>query len=57
MVRLKEILMPHGMKARLKESTGCSEVTIRFALRGVIDTEKSRLIRKRAIEMGGVYVK
>ena len=55
MVRLKEILVPHGMKARLKESTGCSEVTIRSALRGVIDTDKARLIRKRAIEMGGVY--
>ena len=55
MSKLKEILVPHGVKARLKQSTGCSEVTIRFALRGVMDTEKSRLIRKRALEFGGVY--
>jgi hypothetical protein len=55
MSKLKEILVPHGVKARLKADTGCSEVTIRFALRGVIDTEKSKLIRKRALEFGGVY--
>ena len=57
MARLKEILVPHGVKARLRADTGCSEVTIRFALRGAIDTEKSKLIRKRALEMGGVMMK
>lgn len=57
MARLKEILVPHGVKARLREDTGCSEVTIRFALRGAIDTDKSKLIRKRALEMGGVMMK
>lgn len=57
MARLKEILVPYGVKARLKADTGCSEVTIRFALRGAIDTDKSKLIRKRALEMGGVMMK
>ena len=53
----KEILVPHGVKIKLKESTGYSEVTIRFALKGFTDTESSKLIRKRALEMGGVMVK
>lgn len=57
MKRQKEILVPHGTRARLKTDTGCSEVTIRNALRGVTDTEKSVLIRKRALEMGGVMMK
>ena len=57
MARLREILVPHGVRARLKSDTGCSEVTIRNALRGVTDTDKSKLIRKRALEFGGVCVK
>lgn len=57
MGKLKEILMPHGMKVQLQKSTGVSGTTIRFALKGVIDTEASRLVRKRALEMGGVMVK
>lgn len=57
MRRQKEILVPHGVRAQLKQSTGCSEVTIRNALRGVTDTDKSKLIRKRALEFGGAYVK
>jgi hemerythrin superfamily protein len=57
MKRLKEILVPHGVKAKLKQATGHSEVTIRHALRGSVDTEVTRLIRKRAMEYGGVYTK
>lgn len=57
MSRLKEILVPHGVKAKLKQATGHSEVTIRYALRGSVDTEVTRLIRKRAMEYGGVYTK
>lgn len=53
----KEILVPHGVKAKLKEVTGYSEVTIRYALRGALDTEPAVLIRKRAMEYGGVMVK
>lgn len=57
MAKLKEILVPHGVKIKLKESTGYSEVTIRFALKGYTDTDASRLIRKRAMEMGGALAK
>lgn len=57
MKRQREILMPHGTKIKLKESTGYSEVTIRFALKGLLETDASKLIRKRAMEMGGVLAK
>lgn len=49
--------MPHGTKIKLKESTGYSEVTIRFALKGLLETDASKLIRKRALELGGVLAK
>lgn len=54
MKKKREILMPHGGKKKLKESTGYSEVTVKFALRGVIDGKAADLIRKRALELGGV---
>lgn len=57
MRKQKEILVPHGMKARLKKDTGYSETTIKFALRGAIDTEIAKTIRKRALEMGGVLAR
>lgn len=57
MKKPKEILVPHGVKIRLKESTGYSEVTIRHALKGFTDTEASKIIRKRALEMGGVLTR
>ena len=57
MRKLREIIMPHGMRTKLQKDTGISGTTIRLALKGVIDTEASRLVRKRAIEMGGVYCK
>lgn len=57
MRKLREILVPHGMKARLKKDTGYSETTIKFALRGVIDTDIAMTIRKRALEMGGALAR
>ena len=57
MRKLREIIMPHGMRTKLQKDTGISGTTIRFALKGVIDTEASRLVRKRAIELGGGYCK
>lgn len=57
MKKRKEILMPHGGKTRLKKLTGYSEVTVKFALRGVIEGEAADLIRKRALEIGGVMAK
>jgi hypothetical protein len=57
MGKLKEILVPYGVRKKLKDSTGHAECTIRFALKGFSDTESAKLIRKRAMEMGGVMVK
>lgn len=55
--RIKTIIMPHGSMQKLVKSTGAAECTCRNALRGVVDTELSRLIRKRALELGGVMAK
>lgn len=53
----KTIILPHGGMTRLVKSTGAAESTCRLALRGVTKTEYSELIRKRALELGGVMAK
>jgi hypothetical protein len=53
----KTIIMPHGGMQRLVKSTGSAECTCRNALRGVSNTELAMLIRKRALELGGVIAK
>jgi len=57
MARKREILVPHGLVKKLIQNTGLCEVTVRNALRGVTDTDNSTLVRKRALEMGGVIAK
>ena len=57
MKKLKTIILPHGGMTKLKKSTGAAESTCRNALRGVVDTAYSQLIRKRALELGGVLAK
>lgn len=53
----KTIILPHGAMTKLVKSTGAAESTCRNALRGVVDTEYARLIRKRALELGGVMAR
>ena len=53
----KTIILPHGAMTKLVKSTGAAESTCRNALRGVVDTELAMLIRKRALELGGVISK
>ena len=55
--KVKTIIMPYGGMQRLVKSTGSAESTCRNALRGVVDTELAALIRKRALELGGVMAK
>ncbi|WP_300878333.1 hypothetical protein [uncultured Bacteroides sp.] len=58
MKKLKEILVDHGVKEKLAKDCKASTITVRFALRGSVNTDLSRLIRKRAIDFyGGVYTK
>ena len=57
-MRKKEILLPWGAKTKLAKDTGLSEICVRDALRGITNTENSRLIRNRALKYyGGVEVK
>uniref|UniRef100_UPI004026D77D hypothetical protein n=1 Tax=Phocaeicola dorei TaxID=357276 RepID=UPI004026D77D len=58
MIKRRPIIVPHGSVRKIAKSVNCSEPTVRYALRGALDTNLALLIRKRAIEMvGGVEVK
>nr|DAX77424.1 MAG TPA: PURINE NUCLEOTIDE SYNTHESIS REPRESSOR/DNA Complex REGULATION, DNA-BINDING, REPRESSOR, PURINE [Caudoviricetes sp.] len=55
MARKKEIIVKHGVIKRIAKDVSVSEPTVRYALRGVIDTDIANTIRKRAIDLyGGV---
>lgn len=56
MARKREIIVPHGAIKKISEATKSSAPTVRYALRGIIDTDNANLIRKKAIELyEGVY--
>lgn len=55
--RLRRIILPHGGMQRLVKSTGSAESTCRNAIRGFVETDLAMLIRKRALELGGVLAK
>lgn len=56
-MKRKEIRVAYGIVKRLSIDCGCSEVTVRYALRGMQDTEKSRLVRDRAVRFyGGEFI-
>lgn len=58
MQRKKEIIVPHGAIKKIAKDTSNSEPTVRYALRGIIDTDNAKMIRKRAIEFyGGLTAK
>ncbi len=50
------ILTAHGDKKELMKIFKVSHVTVREALRGTIESDLSKKIRKAAIERGGVEV-
>lgn len=54
MSREMKIIMPYGGVKKVEKSTGFSKPTIRWALRGYAETKSAKLIRKRALELGGV---
>lgn len=49
-------MIGYGDAKLLQQSTGYSALTVRRALSGELDTEASKLIRKRAREMGCPYI-
>lgn len=48
------IIIEHSIRKRIKEDLNTSYPTIRSALLGITNTEKSRAIRKKALELGGI---
>jgi len=55
--KLKTIVMPHGGMKKLVQSTGAAEQTCKNAIRGISDTDYAKMIRKRALELGGVMAR
>ena len=55
MAERKEIIVKHGITKRIARELGCSPLTVRYALRGVTDSDLARKIRREAIKSyGGV---
>ena len=53
--KMNLIIVPHGAVKRIAQATGYSAETVKYALRGVRDTEATQIIRKLAIkEYGGL---
>lgn len=51
---MAEILMKHGDRRKLAEKFSVSEVTVRDALKFRTRSNVANMIRKAALEMGGV---
>lgn len=51
---MAEILMQYGERRKLADKFSVSEVTVREALKFRTRSSKANMIRKAAIEMGGV---
>ena len=51
-----EILMKRGERKRLMEDFNVSKPTVIAALRGESDTKLANMLRKAALERGGVIV-
>ncbi|WP_147401002.1 hypothetical protein [Bacteroides sp. OF04-15BH] len=51
---MAEILMVYGERRKLAEKFNVSEVTVRDALKFKTRSNKANMIRKAALEMGGV---
>lgn len=51
---MAEILMQYGDRRKLADKFSVSEVTVREALKFRTRSSKANMIRKAAIEMGGV---
>lgn len=49
-----QIMLPHGERARLADEFKVSRMAVYRALMGLRDTPQARLLRKAAIERGGV---
>ena len=57
-MRKTEIIVPYGAHTKLVKDTGLSAVSVRAALKGITDSKKSDLVRRRALRYyKGVEIK
>lgn len=52
---MKQILVDHKVKKQIVTEVGTTYNSVAMALLGVRDTDLTREIRKKAIQLGGVY--
>lgn len=51
----KEIIVKWGVTKRIAREVGCNPLTVRYALRGITDSDLARKIRREAVKRyGGV---
>lgn len=54
---MEKILVEYGKIKKIASDCGVSVPTVRYALRGAIDTDLSRMIRSRAVKFFGGVIK
>lgn len=55
MAERKEIIVKWGVTKRIAREVGCNPLTVRYALRGITDSDLARKIRREAVKRyGGV---
>ena len=55
--KMEKILVEYGKIKKIASDCGVSVPTVRYALRGAIDTDLSRMIRNRAVKFFGGVIK
>lgn len=53
---MNKIIVDIHVKKQLKTEIGCTYQTVKSALYGMTKTPKSKSIRQRALELGGIEV-
>ncbi len=57
-MRKTEIIVPYGAQTKLVKDTGLTAVSVRAALKGITDSKKADLVRRRALKYyKGIEVK
>lgn len=54
---MNEIVVRYGDVTKLAKICGCTIQSVRFALKGLVQSDLSTKIRKEAIALGGVEMK
>lgn len=54
---MNEIMVKYGRITQLAKICGCTIQSVRLALKGAVESDLARKIRKEAIALGGIEIK